>query len=81
LQGHYFTAVNEACKAYNISVKKAVAIQKDGRDLMLSAFGKDKSLRSVPGDTESEGNQVFVRRFDTRLQEPNFSRDSEIVGD
>jgi uncharacterized protein (TIGR02391 family) len=63
VQGHYFTAVSEACKAYNLAVKKKVSSTKDGRDLMLSELGKDKFVRCVPGNTESEQNLLEGIKF------------------
>jgi uncharacterized protein (TIGR02391 family) len=62
-QGHFFTAVNEACKAYNIAVKTKLNTSKDGTALMLSELGKDKSLRSVAGNTESEQNLLEGIKF------------------
>jgi uncharacterized protein (TIGR02391 family) len=63
-QGHYFHAMSEACKAYNIAVKnKLGGTSKDGRDLMLSEFGQGKRIRAVPGDTESENNFLEGLKF------------------
>lgn len=64
LQGHYFVAVAEASKAYNIAVKKKLGgVAKDGTQLMLAEFGLDKRIRAVPGNRESERNFLEGIKF------------------
>jgi uncharacterized protein (TIGR02391 family) len=64
IQGHYFVAVAEASKAYNIAVKKKLGgTAKDGRDLMLSEFGQDKRIRAVSGNSDSEKNFLDGIKF------------------
>jgi len=55
-QRHYPQCINEACKAYNDAVKKKSGSSKDGRDLMLSVWGKEGNLRVNAYDSESAVN-------------------------
>ena len=50
LQGNYFHAVFEACKAYNLLVKQKAQSAKDGAPLMLEA--------ECVNDSETGGSRV-----------------------
>lgn len=47
LQGNYFHAVFEACKAYNLSVRQKAQSVKDGASLMLDVWGCDKGVLKI----------------------------------
>ncbi|MBC7077025.1 MAG: TIGR02391 family protein [Synergistales bacterium] len=47
LQGNYFHAVFEACKAYNLCVKQKAQSTKDGASLMLDVWGCDKGVLKI----------------------------------
>lgn len=47
LQGNYFHAVFEACKAYNLCVKQKAQSLKDGAPLMLDVWGCDKGVLKI----------------------------------
>jgi len=47
LQGNYFHAVFEACKAYNQQVKQKAQSDKDGNALMLEVWGCEKGVLKV----------------------------------
>lgn len=47
LQGNYFHAVFEACKAYNLYVKQKAQSTKDGASLMLDVWGCDKGVLKI----------------------------------
>lgn len=47
LQGDYFHAVFEACKAYNFCVKHKARSAKDGTQLMLDVWGCDKGVLKI----------------------------------
>ncbi|HET6995764.1 MAG TPA: TIGR02391 family protein [Chitinophagaceae bacterium] len=62
-QGHYTTAVNEVCKAYNNAVKAKARSQLDGQALMLWAFSDKGPLRINAYKTESEINEQEGIKF------------------
>lgn len=47
LQGNYFHAVFEACKAYNLLVKQKAQSVKDGAPLMLEVWGCEKGVLKI----------------------------------
>jgi len=47
LQGNYFHAVFEACKAYNLCVKQKAQSTKDGAPLMLDVWGCNKGVLKI----------------------------------
>lgn len=47
LQGNYFHAVFEACKAYNLLVKQKAQGTRDGAPLMLEVWGCDKGVLKI----------------------------------
>ncbi|MCE5229560.1 TIGR02391 family protein [bacterium] len=47
VQGNYFHAVFEACKAYNKNVKEKARSQKDGHPLMLDVWGWEKGVLKI----------------------------------
>jgi len=56
LQQNYFHSVFEAAKAYNNSVKLKSKSEKDGQDLMMTAFSLTGVLKLNRGITETEKN-------------------------
>lgn len=62
-QGHYFTCVNEACKAYNKAVQQKSGSEKDGNDLMFTVLGNKGKLRFNAGITETEKNELEGFQF------------------
>jgi uncharacterized protein (TIGR02391 family) len=55
LQGNYFHAVFEACKAYNLGVKEKSQILKDGAPLMLEVWGCERGvLKITPCSTQTD---------------------------
>ncbi|WEK34732.1 MAG: TIGR02391 family protein [Candidatus Pseudobacter hemicellulosilyticus] len=60
-QGHYFTCVNEACKAYNKTVQQKSGSDKDGNELMFAILGSKGKLRFNAGNTETEKNELTLR--------------------
>jgi uncharacterized protein (TIGR02391 family) len=47
LQGNYFHAVFESCKAYNVCVRQKAQSVKDGASLMLDVWGCDKGVLKI----------------------------------
>ncbi|WP_276485763.1 TIGR02391 family protein [Paraflavitalea pollutisoli] len=62
-QGHYFTCVNEACKAYNKAVQQKSGSDKDGNELMFAVLGNKGKLRFNAGNTETEKNELEGFQF------------------
>lgn len=57
LQGNYFHAVFEACKAYNLLVKQKAKSSQDGGQLMLNVWGCEKGvLKITPCISETDEN-------------------------
>lgn len=56
LDGHYFHAVFEACKAYNKQVQVKAQSQKDGQSLMLDVWRPDGVLRIADCATDTGKN-------------------------
>jgi len=58
LQGNYFHAVFEACKAYNLCVKQKAQSEKDGAQLMLDVWGCDKGVLKITSCTSQTDKDV-----------------------
>jgi uncharacterized protein (TIGR02391 family) len=57
LEGNYFHAVFEACKAYNKTVKTRASTIKDGYELMMDVWGWEKGvLKITPCTSETDKN-------------------------
>jgi len=58
LQGNYFHAVFEACKAYNLQIREKSQSTKDGAPLMLEVWGCDKGVLKVTPCTSQTDKDV-----------------------
>lgn len=56
-RGHYVNCVHEACKAYNKAVQTKSKSDKDGKTLMLGAFGEKGNIKINSCETQSESDE------------------------